>query len=357
MRLPVSLAARTLLLAGLALVLGACQTNPAGMDILPPPGPTSTPSGEWIAVYFTDPFSGRASPGPAEALAAAIDQARLSVDMAIYSISLTNVRDALIRAHRRGVQVRLVMESDNRDRPVPQALIEAGISVLGDRRESLMHNKFVVIDRSEVWTGSMNFTNSGAYSDHNHLLRIRSVKVAENFTREFEEMFVHDRFGPDVVADTPYPRLTVNGVPVEVYFSPDDGVARRLLELLGEARESIYFMMFSFTSDSLGEVIRQRAQAGVEVAGVMESEQIRSNIGTEFDPFRHAGLEVRKDGHSGQMHHKVVIIDRQIVVTGSYNFSNNAERRNDENVVIIFSQDLAAEFIVEFLRIFNRAQP
>src|ERR1700690_1979042 len=123
--------------------------------------------GPWFELYFTDPVNPAAKQitgGPDGPLVAAIDSAHLSVDAAIYSLSLHSVRDALIHAFRRGVQVRVVMESDNMDSAAPQSLIETGLPMLGDRREGLMHNKFVVIDRSDVWTGSMNFTNEGAYA-------------------------------------------------------------------------------------------------------------------------------------------------------------------------------------------------
>lgn len=160
--------------------------------------------GGWIQIYFTNPQSPLASQktggidGP---LADAIDSAKLSVDVAIYSLSLNSVRDALLRAHDRGARVRLVMESDNLDRADPQKLKDAGIPILGDRREGLMHNKFTIIDGSEVWVGGMNYTDSGAYEDNNVLIRIRSVKMAENYTKEFEEMFVEDRFGDNVLAE------------------------------------------------------------------------------------------------------------------------------------------------------------
>ena len=72
----------------------------------------------------------------------------------------THLPAALVKAHRRGVDVRLVMESDNLDSHDPQALKDAGVPVLGDRREGLMHNKFIVIDRTEVWTGSMNIVST-----------------------------------------------------------------------------------------------------------------------------------------------------------------------------------------------------
>jgi phosphatidylserine/phosphatidylglycerophosphate/cardiolipin synthase-like enzyme len=317
-------------------------------------------SGGWFELYFTNPRSPLASQetgGVDVPLAAAIDSARLSVDVAVYSLSLNSVRDALINAHKRGVRVRMVMESENLDRSDPQKLKDAGIPILGDRREGLMHNKFVVIDNSEVWLGSMNFTDSGAYADNNNLMRIRSVKMAENYTTEFEEMFMDDKFGDEVVAETPNPTVEIDGTRIDVYFSPDDGVQTSLSELLENAQESIYFMAFSFTSDSIGNNIRSRAQDDVTVAGVMEDEQINSNAGTEFDPFRQAGLDVLRDGNEGQMHHKVMIIDGSIVVLGSYNFTKSAETRNDENLIVIYNRKIAAQFMAEFQRVYSQAQP
>jgi phosphatidylserine/phosphatidylglycerophosphate/cardiolipin synthase-like enzyme len=316
-------------------------------------------NGGWYELYFTNPQSSLASQktgGPDGPLAAAIDSARLTVDVAIYSLSLNSIRDALLRAHDRGVQIRMVMESDNLDRTDPQKLKDAGIPILGDRREGLMHDKFVVIDNSEVWTGSMNFTDSGAYADNNNLMRIRSVKMAENYSKEFNEMFVDDKFGPDVVAETPNPRVTIDGTPIDVYFSPDDHIQASLLDLVNSAKKSIYFMAFSFTSDSLGDAIRARAQDGVAVAGVMEDEQVNSNVGTEFDPFKQAGLDVLRDGNEGQMHHKVMIVDENTVVLGSYNFTNSAETKNDENLLVVYNQDVAAQFIEEFKRVHTLAQ-
>lgn len=350
------LALFVLLLAGMA-----CVGTPTP-DLPLPQEPTSAPaeSSAWLEIYFTDPTDPHAADfdgGPDEALAAAIDGARLSVDVAVYNLNLWSIRDALIHAYNRGVTVRVVAESDNLDGEEFQDLMDSGIDVLGDRREGLMHDKFVVIDRSEVWLGSMNFTTNGAYEDDNNFLRVRSVQVAEDYTTEFNEMFEQDLFGPDDLAETPNPSLTIDGTNVEVYFSPDDGVAARLVELLDGAQESIYFLAYSFTSNDLGEAMRARADAGVTVAGVMDDSQVESNTGTEFDPFQQAGLDVRLDGNeSGLMHHKVIIIDESIVITGSYNFSTSAEERNDENVFIIFNSDVAAVFMDEFQRVFDQAQ-
>ena len=315
--------------------------------------------GGWFQLYFTDPtspISSQKTGGIDGPLADAIDSAKLTVDMAIYSLSLNSIRDALLRAQDRGVQVRMVMESDNMDRTEPRILKEAGIPIVGDRREGLMHDKFVIIDNAEVWTGSMNYTDSGAYEDNNDMIRIRSVKMAENYTKEFEEMFIDDKFGDNIEAATPNPRVTIDGTPVDVYFAPDDNVQASFVEIVQNARESIYFIAFSFTADPIGDAVRARAIDGVTVAGVMDDAQVQSNVGTEFDPFSQAGFSVYRDGNPGQMHHKVMIIDQSIVLMGSYNFTASAETRNDENLLVIYNKEIASLFFFEFEKIFGRAQ-
>lgn len=309
--------------------------------------------GSWFELYFTDPSnptSSQGSGGIDVPLVDAIDAARMSIDVAAYSLTLNSVRYALIRAHDRGVVVRMVMESTNMDSSDVKALQKAKIPIIGDNRPGLMHDKFMVIDRSEVWMGSMNFTDAGTYDDNNNMMRIRSTKMAENYTKEFEEMFVDNKFGPDTVAETPYPSLTIDGTEVDTYFSPDDGVLNALVPLLNSAQESIYFLAFSFTSNELGDIVREKSKAGLTVEGVMDADQVASNQGTEYDPFKQAGMMVRKDGNEGLLHHKVFIIDGKIVAFGSYNFSKSAEENNDENLIIVYNEAIAQQFIQEFQR-------
>ena len=311
-------------------------------------------------MYFTDPTnpaSDQLSGGIESALVEAIDGARLSVHAAMYSLTLKDVRDALLRAHRRGIDVKVVMESDNLDAGAPQRLKEAGVPLLGDRREGLMHDKFMIIDGTEVWTGSMNFSTSGAYLDNNVLVRVRSTALAEDYEAEFSEMFVDDHFGPETGRPTPNPTITVSDIPMEVYFSPDDHVETALTQLLGSARSRIAFLAYSFTSDGLGSAVVQAEESGVNVSGVMDADQSASNQGTELESFRDAGIDVRLDGNPGQMHEKVLIIDEKIVVLGSYNFSASAEESNDENVLVIHDAALARFCLDEFSRIYALAGP
>ncbi|MEJ2707012.1 MAG: phospholipase D-like domain-containing protein [Anaerolineales bacterium] len=326
---------------------------------MPPAETVPVATGGWYSLYFTQPDSPKASllrGGPDESFAQAIRQARLSVDVAAYQFNLASLKNALLDAQRRGVTVRMVTDSDYLDEEAVQALIAAGIPVLGDRREGLMHDKFAIIDRQEVWTGSMNYTDNGAYLNDNNLIRIRSTRLAEDYLSEFEEMFVEDFFGPSSPANTPYSSLSINGELLQVYFSPEDGTADHLVELIRGAKQSIYFLAYSYTSDEIALAMIDRAKAGVTVAGVFETSQFRSNTGTEFEHLLSAGVDVRLDGNPRNMHHKVIILDGQTVVTGSYNFSASAEDRNDENTLVIHSPEIAAQFMAEYQRIFAASQ-
>jgi len=311
-------------------------------------------------VFFTDPTRPDASKfrgGLDGKIADAIDNARLSVDVAIYELNLWSIRDALIAAHRRGVRVRVVAESDSFDYEEFGDLKDAGIAVLGDRREGLMHNKFIIIDGQEVWTGSVNYTTTDMYFNNNNLLYIRSEDLAANYTQEFEEMFLGDHFGDDVQSDTPYPIVKIAGLAVENYFSPDDGAAQAVIDHLAQARTSIEFLAFSFTSDPIAAAMLDAVQRGVTVSGVMEEAQVNSNTGSEYENLRLGGADVRLDGNRRNMHHKVMIIDDRIVVTGSYNFTASAENRNDENLLIIEDAALADQYRREFEKIYALSAP
>jgi phosphatidylserine/phosphatidylglycerophosphate/cardiolipin synthase-like enzyme len=349
----------------LLLVMGCIHAAPTKVKApdtpTTPVSPADTAS-DWYSVYFTDPTGLAAeyySGGPDEALAQAINRARASIDVAIYELDLSSVSNALIKAHRRGVTVRVVTESDAIDMvdsKIP-ALKAAGIPVLGDRREGLMHNKFTVIDHSEVWSGSMNYTSNDAYRNDNNLIRIQSTQLAEDYTTEFNEMFVEDLFGPDIRPATPYPTVDVNGTQIEVYFSPDDGVAQHIIDQISQAQESVYFLAFSFTANAIAKAMRAQIKDGFEFAGVFEESQVASSKNSnEYDPMRAAGLDVWLDANPKNMHNKVILIDGKIVITGSYNFSASAEKTNDENTMIIHNAEITALYYQDFQRIYQRAK-
>lgn len=353
---------RQLLYLGIVLLL----LLPIGCRASTVPIPTNIPDdsasnpvddngNDWYQVFFTQPGGAMEESlrgGPDSYLAEAIQAAVLGVDIAMDDLDLWSVRNALIAAQQRGVAVRAVIESDNLGEPEVQDLIEAGIPVVDDRRPGMMHNKFVIIDRLEVFTGSMNLTLNGTYRSDNNLIHIRSADIAEDYLTEFEEMFEQYKFGPGSPSNAPHPVITLDDSRLEVYFSPDDGTQNHLLDLIVEADQSIYFLAYAFTSEELADALIERYQEGIKVSGVVDENQA-ANADSQFETLLASGISVRLDGNPHSMHHKVLLIDGKIVVTGSYNFSNNAELRNDENTLIIYNSDIASLYQAEYDRIFG----
>ena len=344
--------------------------------------PTAAPGGEffssipfrsglgfrapWFELYFIDPtspFAQREVGSVDDILSASIIAARQSVDVALKALSVESITKALITVTRRGIPVRVITETDSlAGRSNFQALRDAGIPVIDDQQPGLMNNKFIVIDHSQVWTGSVDYNVSGVFREYNAVVRVNSQEIAADYTKEFDEMFVNNQFGRLVVPETPYPSVIIQGTQVDVLFSPDDFVVARLSQLLGGAQQSIYFLAYSFGSNDLGNIIREKAAQGIVVGGVLESAQVTSeqaypNQVEELNLFRQAGLDIRLDGKPEVMNHKIMIIDGKIVVMGSYDFTNRAENENDENVLIIYDEKVAQKFMEEFQRVQSRAQP
>jgi phosphatidylserine/phosphatidylglycerophosphate/cardiolipin synthase-like enzyme len=314
----------------------------------------------WWRVYFTSPpGSGKpvSTETPEAALCRAIAGARKCFYGAFYAVSSERVINSLIAANSRGVDVRLVIENDNSRRPQTRRLADAGIPMVPDRNKRLMHNKFAVIDGETVWTGSYNLTENGALKDNNNAIEIRSTDLAKIYLDEFTEMFDKQVFGNRkeygmFTALTQRYFVRIGDTPINAYFSPENDVERILLNRVRKARHSVHFMAYSFTSNPLGEEMIMLHRKGIIVKGVMEKSGSDSRD-SEYVKMKIEGLPVKLDSNRHAMHHKVIIIDEETVITGSYNFSKNASRNNDENVLVIENRDIAAEYMKEFHRLYK----
>ena len=320
-------------------------------------------SGE-IAVYFTTPSlvypdvpRNRVTPPFLRDILTDIANARQSIELATFEYTLQPVAEALVAAYQRGVRVQLALDRESLEDPVDAkfaGMIEAaGIPISWEETTAFLHSKFIIIDQRIVWTGSWNVTINDTYRNNNNLLRITIPAIVENYRVEFAEMAA-GRFGNSKQATTPFSRVTTAQATIENYFTPRERPATRIVELIANARRSVVFMAFSFTSDEIASAMIARHQAGIPVRGVFEKRNAEG-VGSEFGPLRDAGLNVLPDGNCYTMHHKVIVIDERIVITGSYNFTSRAERTNDENLLIIDDPTLAAAYLAEFERVFEQA--
>src|SRR6185436_6079146 len=111
----------------------------------------------------------------------------------------------------------------------------------------------------------------------------------------------------------------------------------------------IHFMTFSYTEDKISDAMIAKTKAGLVVRGVFET-QNAGGSGADFGRLKAGGVDVLQDGNCYILHHKVIVIDERTVITGSYNFTNSAERDNDENLVIVDDPNLARAYLDEFER-------
>ena len=330
----------------------------------PTPIVESSTKSEWWEVYFVDYVNHNDPANYANTIESEIiekiDAAQDSIHIASFEFDLTPVADALIRAHKRGVDVRWVtddehgLEADEEpDRGQFEMLEDAGIEVIDDQRGTLMHNKFWIFDKRIVWTGSTNITESGIFKQDNNVIVIHSTALAKIYEREFDEMWAGE-FGPRSTSTVDTQALKFNGTEIRVFFSSEDDVVEHLLPYLENAQSSIRFLAFSFTHDDMGEIMRNQDKAGVDVMGVFE----KTGSSTEYSELGAMycdGMKVRRDENGSFLHHKVIIVDEHILITGSLNFSDNANESNDENVIVIDNAEIASLYIQEFNRIWAMA--
>ena len=310
----------------------------------------------WYQLYFTQVINSRdeadhTGAAVEDGLIDAILNAQNTIDAALFELNAPDTTAALLLALERGVRVRILADDEhNLEDPEStiEQLIAAGAEVVSDERSALMHSKFFVFDSQSVWTGSMNITRNGMYNNNNNAIYIESPELAANYIAEFNEMFVDHSFSSRA---NPRPvmnrSVTVQGTQVETYFSPEDGdaIEARVVELINEADTSVRVMAFSFTLGSIGDAMIKRMGDGLIVEGVFET---TGSLRGQLTPLACAGADVRQDGNPNILHHKAFIIDNEIVVTGSFNFSASARDNNTENVLIIHNPMIASAFTNEW---------
>jgi phosphatidylserine/phosphatidylglycerophosphate/cardiolipin synthase-like enzyme len=182
-----------------------------------------------------------------------------------------------------------------------------------------------------------------------------SRELADNYTAEFEKMFVQRKFGPNKPKGVPNPSLQVAGLRMENYFASEDGVAAHVIEKINQAQKKIHFLAFSFTHNGIGEAMLARKRAGVELQGVFETTGSNTQF-SQFGKMKQAGVDVYQDGNPYVMHHKVILLDDHVTIFGSFNFSENADKDNDENLLIVDDPTFTAEFEREYQRVLATAK-
>ncbi len=128
--------------------------------------------------------------------------------------------------------------------------------------------------------------------------------------------------------------------PIHVCFSPEGECADEILHAIQEAKTSIYLQAYSFTSTPLAQALVEAKNRGVDVQILMDKSRSKEKY-SQVHFLAQNGIPVFIDSAAGLAHNKVIIFDGHSLLTGSFNFTNAANTRNAENVLMIQSPDLA----------------
>lgn len=129
-------------------------------------------------------------------------------------------------------------------------------------------------------------------------------------------------------------------VSTQVYFSPHGGTQDAVVREINNAKKSIFVQAFSFTNQPIAKALVEAQRRGVDVFMILD----KSNRTTKYsaaDFTDHFGVETYIDDKHAIAHNKIMIIDKETVITGSYNFTKAAENSNAENLLVIRSPMLA----------------
>ncbi len=295
-----------------------------------------------------------------DAIVSFIDGSRQSLDVAVQELESQPIADALIRARQRGVLVRVVLEGDylsvrkpladpwvkggnnEANRQVHDALQRAKIEVKTDYNPNIFHQKFIIRDEdtadAAILTGSTNFTPTGVASNLNHLIIAKSKRVTGEYSNEFREI-LNGTFGSNQNRRFMPPRVyCVTGVPVKILFAPDHSPEMEIMKQMLKAKKSIDFAMFTFSrSSGIDDTLIALARSGIKVRGILDGSQGNQRWApTKY--LKEAGAEMHLCPHKAglnKLHHKLAVIDNEVLIVGSFNFTGPANRLNDENILII----------------------
>jgi phosphatidylserine/phosphatidylglycerophosphate/cardiolipin synthase-like enzyme len=126
----------------------------------------------------------------------------------------------------------------------------------------------------------------------------------------------------------------------EVYFSPKGECTHAIIRELNKAEDTILVQAYSFTSAPIAKALLDAHRRGVKVGVILDKSQRTQSYSSATFLFN-AGIPVKIDAQHSIAHNKVMIIDGETVITGSFNFTKAAEEKNAENLVIIHDKELA----------------
>jgi phosphatidylserine/phosphatidylglycerophosphate/cardiolipin synthase-like enzyme len=131
--------------------------------------------------------------------------------------------------------------------------------------------------------------------------------------------------------------------PIELYFSPNGGCTDAVVREIHAAGHTILVQAYSLTSTPIAQALVDAHRRGIEVKVIFDKKRATEEYSLA-DMLRAAGVPVRLDAIHAIAHNKVIILDGEVVITGSFNFTKQAEHSNAENLLVIRDRAIADRY-------------
>jgi len=286
-----------------------------------------------------------------------ISNAKEEIKCAFYELDEMNLAKTILKKANENINVSLIIDDKYLDEKPLQILYNTSINIFSDaQRETkynnYMHDKFCVIDNQILITGSTNPTENGFFKNNNNILKIQSKYLSQNYENEFDQM-ASVKYGSSKKSVLEYNNITFNfendSYLISSYMCPKDNCANNIINILDKAQTEILFATFSFTHNDIETKLVEKYNTGIKVEGIIENRNANGQSSVFKDVV--GEFKIQKDTNPATMHHKFFIVDSKWVITSSMNPSNNGNKYNDENILIIESEKIAKMYEQEYFGI------
>ena len=139
-----------------------------------------------------------------------------------------------------------------------------------------------------------------------------------------------------------------------VIFSPKGGTSKELARLIKASKKEIVVAAYAFSSKYLGQALSGALKRGVKIRVLLDGDNARKSYSID-EWLASEGIDVRLiEIKRGSLHHKFMLIDGKLLITGSYNFTNESEFRNHEAAIFTNHKALIQSFVAEFERLWSQ---
>lgn len=141
-----------------------------------------------------------------------------------------------------------------------------------------------------------------------------------------------------------------------VYFTPPSGAGKELVQWIDQARQEVVVQAYGFTHNAIAQALLRAHARGVKVMVLLDQKSQSTNQYV-IDLLQGERVPLKYDGRHAIAHNKVMVMDNNLVVTGSFNFTNSADSRNAENLLVLRSEALAARYRANWQTHWDHAVP